>query len=301
MRLALPLPTGRRGFVAAAASGALALTVLAPLPSAVAASPTTSASTVLTLTSKATTGVPSSVAPGWHTFILKETAAQAKKDPRGIQILQLASGYSVGQLKKDAGKVFGPKYTAAVKVAYTRLIKNTTALGGVDLEPTYTATGDRFTVLLKPGSYWIDNEATDEGAPDSYTALTVKGTAVGAKPKSVGTITSKEFAFKVVGAKSGKHLYALHDAGAQLHMYVMLRLDKGHSLAEIEKALGSDGPPPAWVHNAGFAGLLSGGQTMYTAVNLSKTSDYLLVCFMPDVKTGTPHVALGMVRLFHVN
>ena len=290
----------RRGLVAAAAAGALALTVMTPMAAAQAASPTTSASTVLTLTSKATVGVPASVAPGWHTFILKEGAAQAKKDPRGLQVVQLAKGYTVAQLKKDGAATFAPKYTPAVKKAYTRLIKNTTALGGLDLDPHYTATGDRFTVWLKPGAYWLDNEATNEGAPDSYTALTVKGTAVGAKPKNVGTITSKEFAFKVTHAKAGKHIYALHDAGAQLHMYVMLRLDKGHSLAEIEQALESNGPPPAWVHNAGFAGLLTGGQTMYTALNLSSKSDYLLVCFMPDVKTGAPHVALGMVRLFAV-
>jgi hypothetical protein len=299
MHLALA-NVSRRGLVAAAATSALALTVLTPLPAARAVSPTTSASTVLTLTSKTTVGVPASLAPGWHTFILKEGTAQGKKDPRGLQVLQLAKGYTVAQLKKDGATVFGPKYTAAARKAYTRVLKNARFLGGLNLSPTYTATGDRFTVWLKPGTYWLDNQATNEGAPDSYTAVTVKGTAVGTKPKNLGTITSKEFAFKVVHAKAGKHLYALHDAGAQMHMYVMLRLNKGHSLAEIEQALRSDGPPPAWVHDAGFAGLLTGDQTMYTALNLSSKSDYLLVCFMPDVKTGAPHVALGMVRLFAV-
>ena len=217
-----------------------------------------------------------------------------------MQILQLAKGYTTQQLAKDAATSFADKYTAAVKKAYTRLIKNTVALGGVDLESDYTATGTSFTVLLKPGTYVLDNGATNDGAPDSYTTMTVSGTTAGAKPKTVGTITSKEFAFKLSGVKAGKHLYALHDAGAQLHMYVMLRLDKGHTLAEIETALGGQSAPPAWVHNAGFAGLLSGGQTMYTSLNFSTKSDYLLVCFMPDVKTGTPHVALGMLRLFSV-
>ena len=300
MRFVTPARPGRGRVLAVVASSALVVTVIAPATAAQASSATTSASTVLTLSSKATTGVPSSVAPGYHTFILKETAAQAKKDPRGLQVLQLAKGYTTKQLEKDGAAAFAGKYTAAVKKDYTRLIKNTTALGGLDLESDYTATGDRFTVLLKAGTYVLDNEATEDGAPDSYTSLTVSGTPVGSKPKTVGTITSKEFAFKVAGAKSGKHLYALHNAGAQIHMYVMLRLDKGHSLAEIEQALSSNGDQPAWVHNGGYAGLLSGGQTMYTALNFSKNSDYLLVCFMPDVKTGTPHVALGMFRLFDV-
>ena len=39
---------------------------------------------------------------------------------------------------------------------------------------------------------------------------------------------------------------------------------------------------------------------MYTSLNFSTKRNYLLVCFMPDVKTGAPHVALGMVRLFSV-
>ena len=287
-----------RRLAVGAASGALIATGLAPMSTAAAAAP--SASTVITLGSKTIAGAPATIAPGYHTFVLKESATQLRKDPRGLDILQLAKGYTTKQLSKDVGAAFGGKYTAAVKKAYTRLLKNTTSLGGLELEGDYTTTGKSFTVLLKPGTYLLDNGATDEGAPDSYKAFTVSGTAVGAKPKSVGTITSKEFAFKLVGAEAGKHVYALHDAGAQIHMYLMLRLDKGHTLAQVEAAISGNGQPPAWVHSGGFAGLLSGGQTMYTSLNFSAKSDYLLVCFMPDVKTGIPHAALGMLRLFRV-
>lgn len=287
-----------RRLVVGAASGVLVVTGLAPTSAASAAA--SSASTVITLGSKTIAGAPAAVAPGYHTFVIKETAAQLKKDPRGLDILQLAKGYSTGQLSKDAGAIFTDKFTAAAKKAYTRLIANTTSLGGLELEGDYTATGTSFTVLLKPGTYLLDNGPTGEGAPDSYQTLTVKGTAVGAKPKSVGTITSREFAYKLVGVKAGKHVYTLHNAGAQIHMYLILRLDKGHTLSEVEAALGGNGRPPAWVHGGGFAGLLTGDQTMYTSLTFSSKSDYVLACFMPDVKTGAPHAALGMLRLFHV-
>jgi hypothetical protein len=298
------VPSSLRGrvragrLVAAVASTALAATVLAPA-AAQASSPTTSATTALTLTSKATLGIPKSVAPGYHTFVLTQSAAQAKKDPRGLTVEQLAKGYTRAQFKADLAKTFGDHPDLK---AYARVTKNVAALGGVELESDFTITGKAFTVLLKPGTYVLDNGPTEEGAFDNFSILTVKGTAAGAKPKTVGTITSKEFAYKIVGARKGLHTYALHNAGAQIHMYVMFRLDKGHSEQELFALLNSqtNGPPPAWVHNGGFAGVVSAGQTMYTTLNLSTNSDYEFICFMPDVKTGAPHFALGMHRFFHV-
>jgi hypothetical protein len=286
---------GRLG--AAVATGALIATVVAPAPSALAASPTTSATTVLTLSSTAIKGVPTSIAPGWHTFVLKESAKQAAKDPRGVTVEKFAKGYTRAMFKKDIAASFGEKPNLKL---FARLTKNVQALGGLDLDRQFTATADRFTVYLSAGTYILDSGATEDGAPDVLVPVTVKGKAVGKKPATVGTLTSKEFAFKIVGAKKGKHEYALHDAGAQIHMYEFYRLDKGHTMAEIQAALQTDGPPPAWIHNGGFAGVISGGQTMYTTLNFSAKSDYLLICFMPDVKTGAPHFALGMVRLFAV-
>ena len=296
MRLARSVRPGR-GLAVAVATGALLATVVAPA-SAMAASATTSATTVLTLTSKATVGVPASLAPGWHTFVLKESAAQAKKDPRGLSIGQLAKGYSRAMLKKDLAASFAAKPNLK---DYARVTKNLKVLGGLDLESDFTATANTFTVLLKPGTYILDNDASEDGAPDTYTVVTVKGTAVGAKPKTVGTVTSKEFAFKLAGVRKGLHMYALHNAGAQIHMYEFYRMDKSHTLADVEQALQSNGPPPAWLKNGGFAGVLTGGQTMYTTLNLSApTATSKLICFMPDVKTGAPHFALGMIRFFSV-
>jgi hypothetical protein len=85
-------------------------------------------------------------------------------------------------------------------------------------------------------------------------------------------------------------------------MYAMFRLDKGHTEKELFAILNSNtpGPPPAWVHNGGFAGVISAGQTMYTTLNFSAHSDYEFLCFMPDVATGTPHFLLGMHRFFAV-
>ena len=284
--------------LAAAASAALLVTVVGPAPAALAASsPTTSATTTLTLTSKTITGIPKSVAPGYHSFILKESPTQRAKDPRGLTVLKLAKGYTRHQLGKDLAASFANMGNLK---AWARITRNVQALGGIEVENDFTTTGAKFTVLLKPGTYVLDNGASNEGAPDSFFILTVKGKAAGAKPKTVGTISSHEFGFKVVGARHGLHTYALHDSGAQIHMYLFFRLDKGHTEAQLLAALNSQGPPPAWVHNGGFAGVISGGQTMYTTLNFSIHSNYELICFMPDVKTGAPHFALGMHRFFAV-
>jgi hypothetical protein len=291
-----PTNVGSR-LVVAAAAGAVLVAVVAPAPAALAASPTTSSSTVLTLTSTKVSGIPASVAPGWHTFVLRESAKQAAKDPRGITVFQFAKGYTRAEFTSDSAATFGSKFSAK---AYARLTKNVTSVGGLDLENDFTTTGNTFVVLLKPGSYILDDTASDQGAPDSLSVLTVKGTAVGAKPATVGTVTSKEYGYKLVGARKGAHMYALHDAGAQIHMYVIFRLDKGHTESELFTALTSNGPPPAWVHNGGYAGVISSGQTMYTTLNFSANSDYELICFMPDLKTGAPHFTLGMHRFFSV-
>lgn len=284
--------------IAAAAAGTVIATVVAPA-AAQASTLTTSATTVLTLTSTGISGIPTSVAPGYHTFVLKESATQLAKDPRGLTIVQFAKGYTRAQFKKDLRASFADKPNLK---AFARLTKNVAALGGIDLESDYTTTGSRFTVLLKPGTYGLDNGPTDNGAPDNISMLTVKGTTAGSKPPTVGTITTHEYGFKVVGARHGRHMYALHNAGAQIHMYAMFRLDKGHTEKEFMDALTSQtqGPPPAWIHNGGFAGVVSAGQTMYTTLNFSTHSDYEFLCFMPDVATGTPHFLLGMHRFFAV-
>src|SRR3954466_13828539 len=109
---------GRLG--AAVASGALLATVAAPA-SAIATSPTTSSSTVLTLSSTKIAGVPASIAPGWHTFVLKESAAQAKKDPRNLTVEQFAKGYTRAMFTKDLASTFGPKPNLK---AFARVTKN---------------------------------------------------------------------------------------------------------------------------------------------------------------------------------
>ena len=98
MSATMPRSIHCRRLIAAAASSALVVVGLAPMSAAQAS--TSSSSTVITLGSKTIAGVPASVAPGYHTFVLKESAAQLKKDPRGLDILQLAKGYTTKQLTR---------------------------------------------------------------------------------------------------------------------------------------------------------------------------------------------------------
>ena len=288
-----------RRLVVGAASGALIVTGLAPLSSATAAA--ASATTVLTLSSKTIAGVPASVAPGYHTFVIQESKAQLKKDPRGLDVLQLAKGYTVGQFEKDGAAAFGPKWTAAAKKDYARLLKNTTSLGGLELEGDYTATGTSFTVLLKPGTYVLDNGPTNDGAP---------GTRTPPSPcPAPPPVPSRRPSARSPARSTPSSWSASRPASTCTPCTTRARRSTCTSCcvwtratpsAEIQAALSGSQQPPSWVHSAGFAGLLSGGQTMYTSLNFSSKSQYLLLCFMPDAKTGVPHADLGMLRLFTV-
>jgi hypothetical protein len=83
------------------------------------------------------------------------------------------------------------------------------------------------------------------------------------------------------------------------------RLDPGKTQQDVVKFLQSpqaqNGPPPAWVHDAGGMSMVSPKQSANVRVTLVP-GYYIVVCFMPDVKkNGEPHVMEGMIGHFTVS
>ena len=79
----------------------------------------------------------------------------------------------------------------------------------------------------------------------------------------------------------------------------MIRLDSGKTAHDLFNSMKTPGPLPKWAVEVAGVNPPAPGRTADITLTLDP-GNYLLVCFMPDVKTGTPHVALGMLRLFSV-
>ena len=97
---------------------------------------------------------------------------------------------------------------------------------------------------------------------------------------------------------AGAHRITVTTNAPQVHELTVIRLEPGKSandvLAWLEKM---EGPPPGQLIG-GVAGLKSGKSV---SVGLVFTpADYMLICFVPDMKDGKPHFMHGMVQQFTV-
>ena len=97
---------------------------------------------------------------------------------------------------------------------------------------------------------------------------------------------------------AGAHRITVTTDAPQSHEFTVIRLDTGKSandvLAWLEKM---EGPPPGTVIG-GVAGLAKGKPV---SVGLVFTpANYMLICFVPDMKDGKPHFMHGMIQTISV-
>jgi hypothetical protein len=84
------------------------------------------------------------------------------------------------------------------------------------------------------------------------------------------------------------------NAATQPHELVLMRLAPGKTAQDVLTWVQThSGPPPAVP--MGGAAFLSAGQSNDVPVDF-EPGVYVLLCFVPDVKDGKPHLAHGMVR-----
>jgi hypothetical protein len=254
-----------------------------------AVSPSAGTFTVV-LSNKVTTGLPKTITPGYHTFVVQQKGSVA----RDLNVVRLANGYTAAQFQKDIGKLFGNKVD---KAAYKRIITNSVLTGGLATVPSNTI-GRSFTIKLVPGTYVFGNSDDNGNGPDIRTVVTVTGSATGKQPAYTATIALKEFQFKLFGLKAGTQTVRIKNIGTQLHEVGIGRItDPAKSEQDAVDAVLSDGPPPAWLQFVGFGGLHTPKDEMFVKLHLSKGGRYIFFCFMPDPASGMPHILKGMHRL----
>jgi hypothetical protein len=161
------------------------------------------------------------------------------------------------------------------------------------------------TVNLQPGNYLIlcyiaSLDGTLHINKGMYRRLVVvpapAGTRATAEPAADVTVTLSDYAFRLSAPlTAGTHTIRVENTGPQLHELTIERLAPGKTLADWKTwvAGGMRGTPPSQP-----SGGLTGpdrGKVGWLTITLAP-GNYLLNCYVPDVKDAKPHFMHGMVE-----
>ena len=155
------------------------------------------------------------------------------------------------------------------------------------------------TLNLAPGNYALIC-FVDIGGPPHFAKGMVRplrvvpAKKVAAAPIASVTMTLIDYSFKMSGPiRAGMRTIRVRNAGKQHHEVQVIQLAPGKTVKEVLDWIGKpDGPPPGKAIG-GIAGIEPGMTEYFTAT--FTPGKYGLLCFLPDVKDGKPHLAHGMV------
>jgi len=158
-----------------------------------------------------------------------------------------------------------------------------------------TAPGKSQTAIqvLHPGTYYAVDGATDTGV-----AIKVEGEESDDElPEGTATVTASEYTFKAEGLKKGTNQVLFDNVGAQPHHLVAFPINEGSTIADIRKFVqqGGQGQPPVDEAAGGETAILEGGDSQVVQLDLKKSGDYVLLCFISDREGGPPHAVKGMI------
>jgi uncharacterized cupredoxin-like copper-binding protein len=157
-------------------------------------------------------------------------------------------------------------------------------------------------VNLRPGNYAVVCIIPGpDGVPHLMKGMSrsLRVTGPTSRPASLvathDTITLSDYAFGIPWTMhAGTSRVTVRDAGAQPHELVIVRLEPGKSPRDVASWVDKmAGPPPG--HFLGGVSPIAPGQENELVMTLTP-GRYALLCFVPDAKDGTPHVAHGMLR-----
>lgn len=113
------------------------------------------------------------------------------------------------------------------------------------------------------------------------------------------TITLKDYAFEKSGPlTAGTHVIRVDNAAEQPHELIIIKLEPGKTIQEfVEWAEKRQGTPPGTP--VGGTTPHSSGISNYVFADFTP-GEYGLVCVVPDVKDGKPHLVHGMIEQFEI-
>ena len=156
------------------------------------------------------------------------------------------------------------------------------------------------TLTVTPGNYALIC-FVDIGGPPHFAKGMVRALRVvpskAPDPRTAAnvTMTLYDYNFRLSGPiRAGTRTIRVRNTGKQHHEVQLVQLAPGKTVKEVLDWLGKpEGPPPGKAMG-GIAGM-EPGMTEYFTANFTP-GKYGLICFLPDVKDGKPHLAHGMVQ-----
>jgi len=138
-------------------------------------------------------------------------------------------------------------------------------------------------MLFPEGDYLVIDPEVEGPPPLSFFAVSAASGPEVPGPVADYSIEAGDFYFKVSDATSGEATVEITNVGKQSHEVGIGRKGVKGQGAEVTTVFA---PAP--------------GGKMWTTLTL-EPGDYTLLCFLPDPKTGKPHVKLGMKQSFSVS
>lgn len=211
-------------------------------------------------------------------------------DLHHVWLIRLEEGKTLSDLMQ-AMKSHGPLPAWAVDVGGP----NTPVPGGVSSAILDLEAGNYALICVIPAKDGVPHVM--KGMVRTLTVVPNKAAAP--LPKADIVLTLKDYSFEFDRAISrGVQTIRVENAAQQSHEALLIQLAPGKTVADFGAWVQNPvGPPPARPLG-GTTGFAQG------EVNIIRhdfaPGRYALICFVPDTKTGKPHIAHGMVQEFTV-
>jgi hypothetical protein len=215
--------------------------------------------------------------------------AATTKGDHVLQLLKLHAGYTAQQLQSDIPKAFKGDTDAVARVD-----REVTWLGGAETRPGAPGWYD---VSLKAGQYiTVDQDGQGFGFLNVH-GSTQKRPAV----KTQGTITTFSYGFRTDGTIRANGWVKATNRADQPHFIELNRVKPGTTRQQVVNFFnhGGHGQPPFALKGGTGLGVISPGKTVAWRLDLHK-GRYAMSCFWPDLFTGLPHIAMGMVDMVNI-
>lgn len=168
------------------------------------------------------------------------------------------------------------------------------------------------TLDMKEGNYVVFCMVDIPGgvphfAKGMFSPLKVTAATGAAAPAPTADVSIKLADYSFTLSKpltAGKHMIAVETAPGQPHEIEILRIAPGKTMADFEKEMKimMAGKPLAGPPSASAIGGTApsiAGTTQYFEVDLTP-GNYVIMCFVTDMKDGKPHYEHGMVQQFEI-
>lgn len=167
--------------------------------------------------------------------------------------------------------------------------------------PLTRSVARRWAVGLLSGAVVVVCACTTKDAKSDSSSVAQAGSPAAASNAKfdpttrVAVVHAKDFAFDAPDTvTAGWTTFHLVNEGPSLHHVSLVRIDSGKTVADFQAAMKVQGPPPAWIVEAGGPNAPSPGGSVDGTLKL-EPGTYMILCFV-DIPGGVPHFMKGMAR-----